>query len=154
LIYTARGDYVNAGLSAGSMIPFVGWASTSSKFVSKGSKIAKRANAASGVAKSIPTSKIDDLSQNAQNAYKKYDNAGWKGNVSGQTSKTGAGGKWRNGELKLPTNDAKGNKIAYRKFDVNNKTSNAGRDAERFVRGSDGSVYYTNDHYITFTKIN
>ena len=30
---------------------------------------------------------------------------------------------------------------------------NAGRDAERFVRGSDGSVYYTIDHYVTFTKI-
>lgn len=32
---TARGDYVNAGLSAAAMIPFAGWAATSTKFANK-----------------------------------------------------------------------------------------------------------------------
>jgi len=39
LIYTARGDYVNAGLSAAAMIPFAGWAATGGKLVKKGSHI-------------------------------------------------------------------------------------------------------------------
>jgi hypothetical protein len=39
LIYTARGDYVNAGLSAAAMIPFAGWAATGGKFVSKAVKL-------------------------------------------------------------------------------------------------------------------
>jgi len=27
------------------------------------------------------------------------------------------------------------------------------RDGERFVKGSDGSIYYTNDHYGNFTRV-
>ena len=38
LIYTARGDYVNAGLSAAAMIPFAGWAATGTKVGMKGAK--------------------------------------------------------------------------------------------------------------------
>jgi hypothetical protein len=35
LIYTGRGDYVNAGLSAAAMIPFAGWAATGTKLGKK-----------------------------------------------------------------------------------------------------------------------
>jgi hypothetical protein len=35
LIYTARGDYVNAGLSAAAMVPIGGWAATGTKLVRK-----------------------------------------------------------------------------------------------------------------------
>jgi len=52
-----------------------------------------------------------------------------------------------------PQEDGSGNNIEYREHDVNNKQSGQGRDAERFVTGSDGSIYYTNDHYGTFIKI-
>ena len=38
LIYLGRGDRLNAGLSAGAMIPFVGWAATSGKFANKARK--------------------------------------------------------------------------------------------------------------------
>lgn len=39
-------------------------------------------------------------------------------------------------------------------FDVNNLPEGAvSRDGCRFVKGSDGSVYYTDDHYKTFTKL-
>ncbi|EHU9649350.1 hypothetical protein K7P65_002527 [Enterococcus faecalis] len=48
--------------------------------------------------------------------------------------------------------DSKGKSINYKEFDVNNKTG-AKREAERFVKGSDGSVYYPNDHYKTFVRI-
>lgn len=43
--------------------------------------------------------------------------------------------------------------VTINEFDVNNKLPSRGRDGERFVRGSDGSVYYTEDHYKTFKKI-
>lgn len=46
-----------------------------------------------------------------------------------------------------------GTPITYREHDVNNKNPGSARDAQRFVTGSDGSVYYTDDHYSTFTKL-
>jgi len=52
----------------------------------------------------------------------------------------------------LPRTDAEGNPIAYKEWDVNPPGS-GGRDAERIVTGSDGSAYYTGDHYKTFKKI-
>ncbi len=42
--------------------------------------------------------------------------------------------------------------VTYKEYDVNPKTG-ATRDGERIVIGSDGSVYYTTDHYKTFTKL-
>jgi filamentous hemagglutinin len=92
-------------------------------------------------------------SGNAKTMYDKYEAAGWKGNVSGQTKRTRAGGIWENNNGELPAIDSAGNAIIYRKFDVNNRRDGANRDTERFIRGSDGSVYYTNDHYTTIFKI-
>ena len=101
----------------------------------------------------IPKVDIDSLPPNVQNAFHKYNKAGWKGNVSGQTPGTGAGGKWKNKNGTLPKTDARGNSIDYREFDVNNKAPDAGRDAQRFVVGSDGTVYYTGNHYKSFVEI-
>ncbi|QNK64499.1 hypothetical protein H7F33_08480 [Pedobacter sp. PAMC26386] len=42
--------------------------------------------------------------------------------------------------------------VAYKEYDVNPKVSGQNRGAERIVIGSDGSRYYTGDHYATFTK--
>jgi uncharacterized protein YukE len=44
--YTAEGDYVNAGLSAAGMIPFLGWGGTAAKFVRKGAKAVDDASGA------------------------------------------------------------------------------------------------------------
>lgn len=54
----------------------------------------------------------------------------------------------------LPRADARGNPITYREYDVNPYRRGVNRGAERLVRGSDGSAYYTADHYKTFVKIN
>jgi guanyl-specific ribonuclease Sa len=110
-------------------------------------------SSAEGAAKTIKVGELDSLPSNAKNMYNKYDSSGWKGSVSGQTPGTAAGSKYLNRDAKLPTTDSAGNSITYKEFDVNNKLPDAGRDAQRFVRGSDGSVYYTNDHYGTFTQI-
>lgn len=90
------------------------------------------------------------LPQNAKDSFDKYDASGWSGSLPGQTPGTAAGGRHLNRDRKLPSTDNKGNTITYKEFDVNNKLPNQCRDAERFVAGSDGSVYYTKDHYGTF----
>ncbi len=66
---------------------------------------------------------------------------------------THGGDVFRNNERRLPSKTLKGKRITYREWDVNPKQRGRGRDAERIVTGSDGSAYYTLDHYETFTKI-
>jgi hypothetical protein len=53
---------------------------------------------------------------------------------------------------KILISDVQGNAIAW-SSDVNPYQSGVNRGGERIVRGSDGSAYYTNDHYRTFTRI-
>jgi guanyl-specific ribonuclease Sa len=43
--------------------------------------------------------------------------------------------------------------IVYQEWDVNPYTKGVNRGAERLVTGTGGSVYYPNDHYLTFTKV-
>ena len=86
------------------------------------------------------------MPQNVQDAFDKYDKAVWKGNVSGQTNGTVAGAEYQNRNGKLPTTDSNGNPITYKEWDVNNKQPGAFR-GERFVTGSNGSIYYTDSHY-------
>ena len=101
----------------------------------------------------IKKGNLDDLPDNALEMFGKYDKAGWQGTVPGQTPGTAAGSKYLNKDGKLPTMDNAGNSMTYKEFDVNNKLPNANRDAQRFLKGSDGSIYYTDDHYSTFIKI-
>ena len=63
------------------------------------------------------------------------------------------GRTFHNEEKRLPQKDKKGNAISYQEWDVNPKVQGVNRGAERLVTGSDGSAYYTNDHYRTFTKL-
>ncbi|WP_020468991.1 dienelactone hydrolase family protein [Zavarzinella formosa] len=57
-----------------------------------------------------------------------------------------------NFEKRLPADD-KGRKIKYREWDVNPLRPGVNRGPERLVTGSDGSAYFTDDHYSTFKKI-
>jgi RHS repeat-associated protein len=97
----------------------------------------------------IPIVSVDALPPNVQNAYNGYESTGWQGNFSGQTQGTRAGRTYNNGNNALPTTDSSGKSLTYQEFDVNNKVPGADRDAERFVRGSDNTVYYTDSHYGT-----
>jgi len=63
------------------------------------------------------------------------------------------GREFRNAEQRLPKRDNRGESIRYQEWDVNAKVAGRSRDAERLVTGSNGSAYYTADHYRTFTKI-
>ena len=60
---------------------------------------------------------------------------------------TQGGRPFGNHEGRLPA------KVRYQEWDVNRKQSGRGRDAERIVTGSDGSAWYTGDHYETFTRM-
>jgi guanyl-specific ribonuclease Sa len=59
----------------------------------------------------------------------------------------------RGGGQVLPKQAAEGSAIHYQEWDVNPKQAGVNRGSERLVTGSDGSAYYTGDHYRTFTKI-
>lgn len=53
----------------------------------------------------------------------------------------------------LPTEDADGNPITYREYDVNPNEKFVDRGTERVVMGSDGKNYYTKDHYKSFSEV-
>lgn len=59
----------------------------------------------------------------------------------------------RGGGQVLPRLDSKGSPVSYQEFDVNPFQQGVNRGAERIVKGSDGSAYFTSDHYKTFIKI-
>ena len=107
--------------------------------------------------KGYRTGSLSELPAKAQTMYAQYSNHGWQGNVSGQTPGTAAGRTFDNipklGEAKLPISE-NGVNITYKEYDVNNYVPALGqRDGVRFVRGSNGSVYFTQDHYKTYIKI-
>jgi len=59
----------------------------------------------------------------------------------------------RNGGVVLPRTDSVGSPITYKEYDVNPFQPGVNRGAERVVMGSDGSAYYTADHYMTFVPV-
>jgi guanyl-specific ribonuclease Sa len=59
----------------------------------------------------------------------------------------------RDGEETLPRKDEHGKPIRYHEWDVNPHVPGRNRGPERLVTGSDGSAYYTADHYRTYMKI-
>jgi len=62
------------------------------------------------------------------------------------------GSIFKNREGRLPHLDEDGVPITYREWDVNPYTKGVNRGEERLVTGSDGSAYYTGDHYDTFLQ--
>lgn len=66
---------------------------------------------------------------------------------------TKGGDQWMNRDGTLAKTDSSGKTITYKEWDVNPKKRGQSRDAERIVTGSDGSAYYTGDHYETFTRM-
>jgi ribonuclease T1 len=63
------------------------------------------------------------------------------------------GRPFHNAEKRLPQKDKDGHAITYQEWDVNAKVQGVNRGAERLITGSDGSAYYTSDHYRTFIKL-
>lgn len=57
-----------------------------------------------------------------------------------------------NDKHQLPEVTKDGQLITYKEWDVNPNIKGVNRGQERIVTGSDGSRYYTNNHYKTFHK--
>ncbi len=69
---------------------------------------------------------------------------------------TAGGSVWRNdggnfGQV-LPR-FSNGSEIKYYEWDVRPKVPGQSRGLERLVTGTDGSIWYTDDHYLTFKRI-
>ncbi|WP_422749393.1 PPE domain-containing protein [Mycobacterium sp. WMMD1722] len=62
------------------------------------------------------------------------------------------GDQWNNKFGDLPTVDPSGAQVTYREYDRYPYTPGVSRGTDRIVVGSDGSRYFTDDHYKTFTK--
>lgn len=63
------------------------------------------------------------------------------------------GSVFRNDSLALPQRTVMNTRITYKEWDVLPYVKGVNRGAERIVTGSDGSIYYTLDHYKTFIKL-
>ena len=85
----------------------------------------------------IKTIKKGELPKNAQKGLAEWEKNGFK---EGTRRNVKGGGKWDNKNGDLPTN------TTYKEYDLGPKTGKT-RGPERFVRGEDGSLYYTNNHY-------
>ena len=59
----------------------------------------------------------------------------------------------RGGTPQLPTMDASGKPLDYIEHTVNPRPSGGALDGKRLVIGSDGSVWYTDDHFGTWTRV-
>ncbi|WP_216898598.1 ribonuclease domain-containing protein [Nocardia alni] len=75
----------------------------------------------------------------------------WPGSADAPGTK--GGDQWMNRGGSLPRTASSGKSITYREWDVNPKQPGHTRDAQRIITGSDGSAYYTGDHYQTFTRM-
>ena len=129
-------------------------ASKAAKAVDKASDAARVADKVDDVNKGLRGSKkLDEFPQHVQDAYNGYSRNNWTGTYKGQSTGTKAGGRFKNNKNYLPNVDANGNTIMYREFDINSKIVDSTRDAERFVKGSDGSLYYTDKHYEQFIRV-
>lgn len=87
----------------------------------------------------------------AQNVLSQIDAGKWPQAANAPGTKRGR--PFENDGDPLPTTDASGRPIIYQEWDVNPKVPGQARDEERIVTGSDGSAWYTTDHYGTFHRI-
>ncbi|MEV6094909.1 ribonuclease domain-containing protein [Nocardia sp. NPDC051981] len=107
---------------------------------------------APGVAdQAAPPSKVAGVPDQAYKTLVEIDAGRWPG--SANAPGTHGGDTWNNRDASLPRKDASGKAISYQEWDVNPKQPGQTRDAERIITGSDGSAYYTGDHYKTFTRM-
>ncbi|WP_405167119.1 ribonuclease [Nocardia sp. NBC_01499] len=98
-----------------------------------------------------PVSQAPGVPAQAYDTLREIDAGRWPGSANAPGTK--GGDRWMNRAGTLATKDSAGKPITYQEWDVNPKQRGRSRDAERIVTGSDGSAWYTGDHYETFTRM-
>lgn len=63
------------------------------------------------------------------------------------------GRAFQNREKRLPQRGKNGAPVQYREWDVHPRRDGVDRGAERLVTGSDGTAWFTADHYRSFSNI-
>ncbi|MBB5914755.1 guanyl-specific ribonuclease Sa [Nocardia transvalensis] len=107
-------------------------------------------SAASATAKAN-TSRAPGVPDRAYQTLREIDAGRWPDSANAPGTK--GGDQWMNRDGTLSKTDSAGKPVTYKEWDVNPKKRGQTRDAERIVTGSDGSAYYTGDHYKTFTRM-
>ncbi|MBF6168277.1 ribonuclease [Streptomyces gardneri] len=98
-----------------------------------------------------PVTQAVGVPERAYATLREIDAGRWPGSANAPGTKGGE--RWMNRGGDLPATDGSGKPITYQEWDVNPKQPGRSRDAERIVTGSDGSAWYTGDHYKTFTRM-
>ncbi|MET9029810.1 ribonuclease domain-containing protein [Nocardia sp. NPDC004168] len=104
-----------------------------------------------GADSASPVTQASGVPERAYVTLREIDAGRWPGSANAPGTKGGE--RWQNRGGDLPAADGSGKPIIYQEWDVNPKQSGRSRDAERIVTGSDGSAWYTGDHYKTFTRM-
>lgn len=153
IIYLKDGDTDNAVLSALGMIPGF---KDAKYIIINGEKCIKVIGEGQEFRRSVKKalSNISEKEKSVRNIIpsKVYDITDYIKTHNGAPPRGYVGGRnylndARNGGQELPDG------INYKEYDVNPKIKGSDRGAERLVIGDDGSIWYTNDHYKTFTRI-
>ncbi|MEU4342576.1 ribonuclease domain-containing protein [Nocardia sp. NPDC023852] len=98
-----------------------------------------------------PVTQAPGVPDRAYTTLREIDAGRWPDSANSPGTKGGE--RWMNRGGDLPASDASGKPITYQEWDVNPKQPGRSRDAERIVTGSDGSAWYTGDHYKSFTRM-
>lgn len=96
-------------------------------------------------------SRVAGVPERAYETLEEIDAGRWPDSANAPGTKGGI--TFQNREGRLPATDDSGKRVEYQEWDVNPKKPGQSRDAERIVTGSDGSAWYTGDHYDTFTRM-
>ncbi|WP_174187700.1 ribonuclease domain-containing protein [Nocardia barduliensis] len=112
---------------------------------------ASTATAPRGGDTASPVTQAVGVPERAYATLREIDAGRWPGSANAPGTKGGE--RWMNRGGDLPAYDGSGKPITYQEWDVNPKQPGRSRDAERIVTGSDGTAWYTGDHYKTFTRM-
>ncbi|MFF3569441.1 ribonuclease domain-containing protein [Nocardia jiangxiensis] len=124
----------------------------SSQSSSVGASTSSKAAAVQAKGTAAPvTSHAAGVPDHAYQTLTEIDAGRWPGSANAPGTK--GGDQWMNRGGSLAKTDSSGKAISYQEWDVNPKKRGQTRDAERIITGSDGSAYYTGDHYKTFTRM-
>lgn len=118
---------------------------------------AGRQGGSGGVEPPRPGSGGGEIPKNVRDTLEQIDAGKWPGAANAPGTK--GGGKFDNdppepGQPRpLPTTEPSGKPIIYSEWDANPRDPELKRDEERIITGTDGSAWYTTDHYHTFHRI-
>jgi hypothetical protein len=104
-----------------------------------------------GKAGQYSTKSLKDLPESVKDSYNDYKASNWEKRLPGVSRNEGRIKNYNNGsDPKLPIIDKYGNAITYKEYRVVYEDSN---NEQRFVRGSDGKLYFSQDHYRSWIEV-